>query len=60
MTRVAPARRVLTVACTPAGDKTRCGQDLTDEAELWQGVPAELQIPDCPACSGQEEQETLL
>ena len=58
--RVAPARRVLTVACHAAGEKTRCGQDLTDEGELWQDVPAELDVPNCPACSGREEQETLL
>ena len=58
--RVAPARRLLTVACTADGGTTRCGQDLTDEGELWQDVPAELDVPNCPACSGREEQETLL
>lgn len=56
--RVAPARRVLTVVCHPDGDQTKCGQDLTDPAELWQDAPADT--PDCPACAGTEEQETLL
>ncbi|MBO3751558.1 hypothetical protein J5X84_36260 [Streptosporangiaceae bacterium NEAU-GS5] len=56
--RVAPARRLLTVACHVEGDITRCGQDLTDQGELWQDAPDD--IPDCPACLGREEQETLL
>ncbi|WP_031166017.1 hypothetical protein [Streptosporangium roseum] len=52
---IAPARRVLTVGHIPAGDKTVCGEDTTDPAELWQPIPANVTVPTCPPCKGDEE-----
>ncbi|MEU9887926.1 hypothetical protein [Sphaerisporangium sp. NPDC051011] len=49
---IAPARRAFAYGHIPDGDsRTRCGEDTTDPAELWQPGPPGLAGRVCPACS---------
>ncbi|MDF5758593.1 hypothetical protein [Spongiactinospora sp. TRM90649] len=57
---VAAARRLYLAEHIADGDTTACGLDLTDQAELWQDIPAEQARRICPECTGTERQEQLL
>jgi hypothetical protein len=60
VTLIAPARRIFVYGHVPDGDsRTRCGEDTTDPAELWQPVPPDLAGRVCPACSSPHLSEEL-